>query len=344
MIIALAAAAILAVQTPASDPAPPRAAELAIAGEANGAAFDDALSELRARAQAGDSSAQRWMGSLTAAGFVAGPPDGEVWLRRAMDTGDQAQRDRAALTLAGQLSAIEGREAESRALLESLQSPPADIQADAAGYLGADYLFGHGGEARPGQGEAYLNSAITLGFDDASVLEAYADHMIARDGERAMTLMRRAAEAGGASAAWRFAMMWLEGGGDAVTAFGYVDRAAAQGHLSAQISRAVMLATGQGVDQDLEAARAAYRVAARRGSAHAVRSLGAMYAAGEGGPVDAATGYALLELAAAGGDPGAASLLDTPPGAFARRPAEADINAAARTWLAEHGLDAAIFQ
>lgn len=324
----------------------PAAIEMMRAGADEGAEFDAAAARLRDAAEAGAPAAMRWMGVL--AGARGDRDAAERWLEQALEAAesgdDAAERARAAYALAAHYSGDPQTAPQSRALLESLDNPPGDIAAQAAGYLGADYLFGLGGPADPATGQAYLNSAITLGFQDPAILEAYAMTVMASDRSRATTLLRRAADAGSPGAAWRFAMIWLEDQRNPVIAYDYVVQAADQGYLNAQISHAVMLATGQGVAQDLDAARAAYLDAARRGSAHGVRGLGVMMLAGEGGPVQAATGYALLELAAEAGDAGAASLLETRPETFAVRPGEADIAAARQTWLTEHGLSAQVFE
>jgi TPR repeat protein len=346
VITALLGAALFALTQNAPDsapdqtpPAPPPIVAMILAEDTSSDAFEQARRDVRDAAQAGDPAAQRLMGSLTRGGYAETPPDAETWFRRSMAGDDASESARAAFLLAGHLRAQGDRGAEVRALLEGLTQAPDDIATDIAGYLGADYLFGLGGDVRPTEGEAYLNSAIAMGFNNPDILEAYADTVIERDRERAVTLLRRAADAGSPSAAWRFAMGWMQGGGDPITAYRYVTWAAGQDHREAQVSRAVMLATGQGVAQDLAAARAAYLVPARQGSAHAWRGLGVMYLAGQGGPVDAATGYALLELAARAGDDDAAAILETPPDAFADRPDQANIETAGDAWLAGQALE-----
>ena len=104
------------------------------------------------------------------------------------------------------------------------------------------------------------------------------------------------------------------------------------------ISRAVMLATAEGVDEDDAAARSWYRRASESGQdgfAHALRGLGSMLVTGEGGPPDLARGIAYLRIAAAAGDQPAWTLLEqwddrvTP-----------DVHAEAarlsEAWIAEH--------
>ena len=137
-------------------------------------------------------------------------------------------------------------------------------------------------------------------------------------------------------------MMILDGVGtsaNSALAYGWVVRAADNGAVQGMLSRAVMLATGEGVTPDAPAAREWYRRAAESselGSAHGLRGLGAMLVFGEGGPVDVARGYAYLTLARDGGDENAPRILQViEPGIdeVTRRQA-ASIAAA---WRVEHG-------
>jgi len=342
--LAFFAAAMLALQSPADAPQPPRAVELAREGVVDGEAFGAALDDLRAGAEAGDAEALRWMGALIAGGAVPGETDAEPWFRQAMTAGDSDESARAAFALAGWLAGQPGRRPESRALLQSIEDAPEDILAGIQGYLGADYLFGLGGDVREMEGRALINSAMLRGFSDPAVLEAYGEYMADVDALRAIDILHRAAEGGSPRAAWMMAMVQLETGGDAAEAFRYVAWAADQGHVNAMISRAVMLATGQGTAPDPVRARQSYAQAAEAGSAHALRGLAGMYLAGEGGPVDAATGYALLEIAAAAGDPIASDLLAQPHDSFAPRPSDAEVASAGAAWLEARGLSADAFR
>lgn len=111
-----------------------------------------------------------------------------------------------------------------------------------------------------------------------------------------------------ALAKWQLGMRLLNGDGAAVNereAYRWVASAADEGNISGMISRAVMLAMGQGVTEDDVAARSWYQKALgvnAPGRAHAMRGLGGMLATGEGGPADPVTAYAYLTLAAEGGD------------------------------------------
>lgn len=110
-------------------------------------------------------------------------------------------------------------------------------------------------------------------------------------------------------AQWRVGMLTLNGVGvpaDANGGYAWVVRAADNGAVQGMLSRAVMLAIGEGVEQDAVSAREWYRRAAESGeigSAHGLRGLGGMLVVGEGGPIELARGYAYLLLAQEGGDP-----------------------------------------
>jgi TPR repeat protein len=78
-----------------------------------------------------------------------------------------------------------------------------------------------------------------------------------------------------------------------------------KGSVDGMISRAVMLATGEGVAEDKVEARSWYERAARSGEqgwAHALRSLGGMHVIGEGGSVDLPRGFGYLLVAHTAGD------------------------------------------
>ncbi|MEQ1810213.1 MAG: tetratricopeptide repeat protein [Terricaulis sp.] len=116
-------------------------------------------------------------------------------------------------------------------------------------------------------------------------------------------------------AQWRLGMRYLDGentAADPVRAYEWISRSSENGGVQGMLSRAVMLARGEGVAQDAAAARVWYQRAAESdsiGSAHALRGLGAMLIIGEGGPVDIPRGYAYLLLAEEGGDEMAPRLL-----------------------------------
>jgi len=238
-----------------------------------------------------------------------------------------------------------GRAQEARRLLE--------IAAEAGLPEGTNALSfmlrnGIGGPADLERGRALLERAAQGGSVGANLTLADA-HIEGRGGyprdpERGYAYAVAAAEStinpnGAAFAQWRVGMLTLEGVGtpaDAERAYTWVARAAENGAVYGMISRAVMLATGDGVAIDGAAARLWYQRAAESGemgSAHALRSLGGMLARGEGGSIDLPRGYAYLAIARDAGDP----LADD----FIRRLAFTDEDRAAaeaimRDWRASH--------
>jgi hypothetical protein len=256
----------------------------AAAAQAQSAAPEPTLAELRASAEAGNAEAQNDLGGrLMATEDEASLPEARRWFERAAAAGHlEAKNNLATMLLLG-------------------LGGPAD---EARGRLLRDEAARQGsGAAHLSIAERYLRGAEGYPLDPARALEH----------------IRSAAELPGPIASyaqWRVAMMHLQGVGtprDPAEAFRWVVRASDGGSGRAMISRAVMLATGEGVTEDDAAARIWYQRAAESGDplfAHALRSLGAMLVIGEGGPPDLARGIAYLRIAAAADDAAAPELLD----------------------------------
>ncbi len=268
------------------------------------------IAELREQAQAGDRSAQVDLGiQLMMTNREPDLVEARRWLRAAMDAGDvEAKNAYAGLLLHGG-----GGPRDETLGRRLLAEAAAEGSVGANLTLSAAYRDGNGGfERDPSRAFAHMNAA--------------------------------AASAHGESAQWVFwqlGMMHLRGTGTPVNpqeAYRWVSRAADAGGISGMISRAVMLATGEGVEEDDAAARTWYQRASesgQRGFAHALRGLGAMLVTGEGGPVDLPRGIAYLRIAQAGNDEQAGTLLDT---WRDRITPEVDREAQliASQWMAEH--------
>ena len=269
----------------------------------------DNLAEIRARAEAGDASAQNDLGGrLMATEDPAVLAEARDWFRRAMEAGDvEAKNNYATMLLMGLGGPSD--EAEGRRLRD---------EAAAAGSIAANLSIA----------ERYLRG-----------VEGYP-----RDPVRAFGHVRSAAGSSSPMASyaqWRLAMMHLNGVGtpvDLEEAYRWVVRASDNGSVSAMISRGVMLATGQGVAEDDAAARLWYQRASESGDvnfAHALRALGGMLVLGEGGPVDVPRGIAYLRIAEAGGDSNATRGLEmfrdliTPE-------VDREARGIANRWMAEH--------
>jgi TPR repeat protein len=210
---------------------------------------------------------------------------------------------------------------EARRLLEIASAAG---RAEAMNALAGMVGNGAGGPADVERARALTLRAAELGSIGAnlSLSDAHLSGLngFPRNPERALQYMIAAAEGtthprSAAYAQWRVGMMFLNGEGtarDPARAYEWVARAANNGAVQGMLSRAVMLARGEGVAQDASAARQWYLQAAETGgygSAHALRSLGAMLIVGEGGSIDTARGYAFLLLAQDGGDEFAVELL-----------------------------------
>lgn len=243
------------------------------------------LAQIRARAEAGDATAQNDLGGrLMASENPAHLAEAREWFRKASEAGEP-----------------EGMNNYATMLLMGLGGPADDAagrrlrdQAAARGSVGAHLSIA----------ERYLRGGEGYPLDPA----------------RALHHVRTAAESSSANAdyaQWRLGMMYLQGVGtpaDPVEAYRWVVRASEGGDVNAMISRGVMLATGEGVAEDDAAARIWYQRAAESGDVnfpHALRGLGAMLVTGEGGPVDLPRGIAYLKIARAANDANASRLLET---------------------------------
>lgn len=184
--------------------------------------------------------------------------------------------------------------------------------------------------------EARLANPVALGWLASLHQAGQLSTGVNRDAAR--RALAAGAEAGGAEAAWRLAMMDREDPQYRPGAFDLIRQAAEGGYVDGMISLAVMLATGELTEPDPEEARYWYLQAAASGSAHAHRGLGVMLIAGEGGPADPALGYALIDLAIAGGDDLAPRVAEVFPAQGFPRPPRADIDRARREWLERHAL------
>lgn len=235
------------------------------------------IAELRRQAEAGGRDAQfdlglRLMDQNSAQSLI----EARLWFRRAMDAGNaEAKNAYAGMLIRGAGGPADA--AEGRRLL---------LEAASEGSVGANMTLG--AAHRGGTG----------GFP--------------RDPALAFSYMSRAAGlATGSSAGrlyWELGMMHLRGIGTPANpqeSYRWVARAAEAGEVRGMISRAVMLATGEGVPEDDAAARQWYERASRLDDpllAHALRGLGGMLVIGEGGPADVPRGIAYLRIAEGGGD------------------------------------------
>lgn len=267
------------------------------------------LEELRARAQAGDPDAQNSLGGrLVETEREEALVEGRGWFERAAAAGNaEAKNNLASLLMLGAGGPAD--EPRARRLRE---------EAARGGSVGAHLTLT----------EAYARGAGGYPRDPARAFEH----------ARAAAAIRSPIQD---FAQWRLAMMHLEGVGtprDPREAYRILVTASENGGVRAMISRAVMLATGEGTAEDDAQARIWYQRAAESrqyGWEHGLRGLGGMLVLGEGGPVELARGIAYLRVAAAAGDETAAGLLEQ----FAERVTPAlndEAHGIATAWVAEH--------
>lgn len=198
-------------------------------------------------------------------------------------------------------------------------------QAEAGNLLSVMLHHGLGGPADPKGAVAVRAAAAKAGSIGANVTLAEAHRTgggpYRKDLKAAFRYMAAAATSearagkGEAIAAYKLGMMLREGVGarkDLAQAYAWVSRSSETGHGDAMISRAVMLATGEGVESDPAAARRWYEAATRTpegNHAHALRGLGGMLALGQGGTVDLPRGLAYLAISKVRGDGAAGTLM-----------------------------------
>jgi len=126
-----------------------------------------------------------------------------------------------------------------------------------------------------------------------------------RDFAKACEWWEKAATQGHITAQYKLGMMYRNGEGvpkDAAKAVEWYQKAAAQGDAAAQLNLGWMYGYGDGVPKDAAKAVEWYQKAAAQGDAGAQVNLGSMYANGEGVPKDAAKAVEWSQKAAAQGD------------------------------------------
>lgn len=239
---------------------------------------EETIDQLRARAERGDRGAQLDLGGrLLDSGSEADAAEARRWFQRAAEAGNvEAKNAYASMLIAGAGGPADA--ALGRRLME---------EAAREGSVGANLTLAdrylHGDDGYPSDARrAFQHTAAAAAAERASGRGSFAQ--------------------------WSLAMMHLRGTGtrrNSEEAYRILVATSEAGGVRAMISRAVMLATGDGVAKDAPAARHWYQRAAEsgeRGFEHALRSLGAMLALGEGGAVDLPRGLAYLRIAQAAND------------------------------------------
>lgn len=185
---------------------------------------------------------------------------------------------------------------------------------------------------------AALAALCAAGGAGAQKPEAAPPSSAAPAGQDLAALNRyRAAAASDPRTGWMAGMLILRGvdpNAGPADAYRLVRAAAEAGDVNAQVSTGVMLATGQGVQEDDAQARLWYARAAQQGSAHGLRAVAGMMLIGEGGPADMVRGVGLMRVAAAAGDRPAQQILAAVPPLPPQQSAAAD--EVARAWARDH--------
>jgi localization factor PodJL len=130
----------------------------------------------------------------------------------------------------------------------------------------------------------------------------------------AVALIRRAAEQNVPAAQYRYAKLLERGEGvtqDVTAARQWTRRAAEAGHRRAMHNLGVMFATGAGGEENIEEAARWFEEAALRGLTDSQYNLAVLFQQGRGRPQSAADAYAWFSIAGAGGDSGAAAQAST---------------------------------
>jgi len=167
-------------------------------------------------------------------------------------------------------------------------------------------LYGIGGERDIAKGLEGYELFLQFSPNDYSILRVLGQAkeygwVGEKDIRAAISFYERAVEGGSSAAMWQLAMIYQNSDGveqDMGKAWDLVVQSSDAGYEKAIISRAVMLALGQGVDQDYAASSLWYEKAASNGSAHAIRSLAYMYQVGQSQKVNAELAWGLYSLTA----------------------------------------------
>lgn len=168
--------------------------------------------------------------------------------------------------------------------------------------LGALDLHGMLGERDVERACTHFAAALDKGFGGAKF--RHAQCIEEKEPERALTLMREAADAGHVGAIERLGRICLDANPpDAACAYARLERASREGRLSATTLLGWMHAEGVGGKVDLARAARLYREAADQGEASAQNNLGEFYERGRGVGQDPAKAFDYYLSAAVTGFP-----------------------------------------
>jgi TPR repeat protein len=241
-------------------------------------------------------------------------------LRQNVQAGDKTVRIDLATCLMASKS--DDKQAEARRLFKAVMD---DGDAEGKNGYAIMLLDGVGGQKDVKLGQKLQEEAAAEGSYGAQL--TLAEHYLRgggfypQDKAKGLALLTQVADGGKVTGVskgwveWRIAMMHLKGQGteaNSKIAYLWVTRSADHEYEDGMISRAVMLATADGVAEDDVSARDWYQKAINlkgKSLAHALRGLGFMIWTGEGGPQDLERACTLIYAALELGDENARVLL-----------------------------------
>lgn len=220
---------------------------------------------------------------------------------------ERNKADASAMTLLGELyNQGLGVKLDAKKAAEWYQLAATRGDANALAALGLMALDGRGMDKNPTQGRTWLEQAAAKGqpaacYNLALLLLASPS---ATDLERAVALLRKAAQAEIPDAQHALGVLYLQGRGvdrDAAEAAKLFERAAQNGSSVGEVEYAILLFNGQGVPASESQAARYFRRAAAKGNAIAQNRLARLLAAGRGVPQNRIDAAAWHILAAAQG-------------------------------------------
>ena len=190
---------------------------------------------------------------------------------------------------------------------------PADLitladmgRADGEFYAGVMLIYGRGSVAKdPAKGCAYEEKASASRADAMHLVGVCWQNGLAgaRDAAKAEAAYQRAFEMGFAKSRCVLGQMLLGEPGQGERGIGLCKESASAGEVEAQLAVADAYFAGRGVKADHKEARRWYQMAADKKNPQALRRLGEMYAAGDGGKKDTKKAVALWQDGEKAGDP-----------------------------------------
>ena len=190
---------------------------------------------------------------------------------------------------------------------------PADLIAmadagrtEAEFYAGVMLIYGRGAVAKdPKKGCAYEEKASVTRADAAHLVGACWQNGLtgARDTAKAEAAYQRAVQMGFLKSRCALGQMLLAEPGQGERGLALCKESANAGEVDAQLAVADAYFSGRGVKSDHKEARRWYEKAADKKNPQALRRLGEMYAAGDGGKKDTKKAVALWQDAEKAGDP-----------------------------------------